>query len=548
MILIRALKILFIFGRYRLDRILPDKTRVKQTLPLRLLAKLFPLPKQDSAESARLALESLGPIFVKFGQLLSTRPDLLSERMAMELSRLQDEVAPFPTETARKIIEESLGSPIETKFRDFDPVPLASASLAQIHTARIRDRTGDHEIVIKILRPNIMTVIRKDIRLMYFVAGMFEKLWKEAGRLHPIQIVRDYEKTILRELDLTQEAKNTIQLRENWYQSGKLYVPRVFDKYSDKNLMVMERINGVPANDIETLTARKVNLKKLAHLGVEIFFKQVFEDNFFHADMHPGNVFINTADPDNPSYIALDCAIIGSLSEEDKNYIARNLLAFFRRDYEEVARLHVRSGWVPPDTNIIDLSKVIQQVVDPFFQKPIKEISFGTVMLQLFRTAREFNMEIQPQLVLLQKTLINIEGMGRQIYPELDLWETAAPFMEVWIRKRRGINALVGRITKNAPRWIEQLPDFPDLILNTMHQMGELSSSNRKQVEMLSELKSSLSVQTRKTRSQRLGGIAMIAAIFSMLLPTTGLATSIDPIISGSVLGSIGIYWMYIHS
>ncbi len=301
MILIRALKILFIFGRYRLDRILPDKTKVRQTLPLRLLAKLFPLPKHDSAESTRLALESLGPIFVKFGQLLSTRPDLLSERMAMELSRLQDEVAPFPTETARKIIEESLGSPIETKFSDFDPVPLASASLAQIHTASIRDRTGDHEIVIKILRPNIMTVIRKDIRLMYFVAGMFEKLWNEAGRLHPIQIVRDYEKTILRELDLTQETKNTIQLRENWYQSGKLYVPRVFEKYSDKNLMVMERINGVPANDIETLNARKVNLKKLAHLGVEIFFKQVFEDNFFHADMHPGNVFINTTDPDNPS-------------------------------------------------------------------------------------------------------------------------------------------------------------------------------------------------------------------------------------------------------
>ena len=548
MILLRALRILFILGRHRLDRNLPDEAKNWQTLPLRLLAKLFPEPKQDGAESARLALESLGPIFIKFGQLLSTRRDLFSDRMAMELAKLQDQVPPFATETARKIIEADLGSPLESTFSDFDTKPLASASLAQVHTATLNDETVDHEVVIKVIRPDILPVIQDDIRLMYLVARLLERLWSEAGRLHPVDIVLDYETTILGELDLTQETTNTIRLRENWYQSGKLYVPRVFEKYSGKNMMVMERIHGVTATDLELLNDSKINLKKLAHLGVEIFFTQVFEDNFFHADMHPGNVFVDISDPDNPTYIALDCAIIGSLTEADKNYLARNLLAFFRRDYEEVARLHVRSGWVPADTNTSDFAAVIRRVVDPFFQKPIKEISFGTVLLQLFQTAREFNMEVQPQLVLLQKTLINIEGMGRQIYPDLDLWETAAPFMERWMANRIGVRALVRRITENVPRWLEQLPEVPDLIFSTLQEVGNLSDSNRKQVQMLSEVQSSLAAQTRKKRSQQLGSLAMIGAILSMLLPVTGYVTAIDPVISGSVLGTLGIYWMYIHS
>ena len=264
--------------------------------------------------------------------------------------------------------------------------------------------------------------------------------------------------------------------------------------------------------------------------------------------MHPGNVFVDISDPNNPTYIALDCAIIGSLTEADKNYLARNLLAFFRGDYEEVARLHVRSGWVPAETNISDFTTALSSVLDPFFQKPIKEISFGRVLLQLFQTAREFDIEIQPQLVLLQKTLINIEGMGRQIYPELDLWETAAPFMERWMSKRIGVRALIKRFTEHGPRWLELLPEVPDLIFSTLQEMGELSNNNRKQLQMLREVKSNIAVQTRKTRSQHLGGLAMIGAIFSMLLPSTGYITAIDPIIPGSVLGTLGIYWMYIHS
>ncbi len=548
MTLLRVLRILYILGRHRLDRNLPEEARNWKTLPLRLLARLFPTPEQDGAESARLALESLGPIFIKLGQLLSTRRDLFSDRMARELEKLQDQVPPFPTEQARAIIEGSLGCNLESVFQDFDPIPLASASLAQVHTATISGETGDREVVIKVIRPDIEAVIRADIRLMYVLARLLERLWSDARRLHPFEIVRDYERTILDELDLTLEAANTARLRENWYQSGKLYVPEVFEQHSDKNVMVMERIYGVTATDLAALREHQVNLKKLAHLGVEIFFTQVFEDNFFHADMHPGNVFVDISDPENPTYIALDCAIIGSLTEDDKNYLARNLLAFFHRDYDEVARLHVRSGWVPSDTNTRDFADVIRRVVDPFFQKPIKDISFGQVLLQLFQTAREFNMEVQPQLVLLQKTLINIEGMGRQIYPDLDLWETAAPFMEGWMADRMGVRALVRRMSQNAPRWLEQLPEVPDLVFRTLHEMGDLTESNRQQAQMLREVQHSLAAQVRKTGSQKLGGLAMIGAILALLLPATGYATTIDPVIPGSVLGTLGIYWMYIHS
>ncbi|MEO2183286.1 MAG: AarF/UbiB family protein, partial [bacterium] len=421
-------------------------------------------------------------------------------------------------------------------------------SLAQVHAASMTIGPVEKEVVVKVIRPGIQKVIERDIKLMYFCANLLEKFWPDARRLHPAAIVKDYESVILGELDLKLEAYNSRRLRDNWSGSGKLFVPEVYETCSTSRIMVMERIYGVTATDLPSLRDKNVDLKKLAHLGVEIFFSQVFEDNFFHADMHPGNVFVDVTDPDNPTYIALDCAIIGSLTENDKDYLARNLLAFFHRDYDEVARLHVKSGWVPFDTDINEFSEVIRRVCDPFFQKPIKDISFGIVLLELFDTARRYNMEVQPQLVLLQKTLINIEGMGRQIYPDLDLWETAAPFMERWMKDRIGVAGLIKRISEKAPRWLDQLPEIPDLAYDAMVEIRDLAAQNRAQIATLTEVKQALQEQTRRAKYQRLGGLALIGAILSLVAPTTGYATDIDPIIPGSVLGMLGIYWMYIHS
>ena len=544
----RMFSIFLVIARHRLDRNLPAESLSLWNLPLRLLFRLFPLPKEDEAVSARLALEELGPIFIKFGQLLSTRRDLFSDEVSAELQKLQDRVPPFDAGESRRVIENALGKPVEQVFKSFDAESMASASVAQVHAAVLSIGSTDREVVIKVIRPGIEEVISRDIRLMYFIARLVERFWRDARRLHPVAIVQDYEHTILGELDLRQEAANTARLRENWHGSGKLYVPEVYPDLGNENVMVLERIYGVTATDLPALQANGVNLRKLAHLGVEIFFSQVFEDNFFHADMHPGNVFVDITDPENPTYIALDCAIIGSLTEKDKNYLARNLLAFFHRDYDEVARLHIQSRWVPADTDVNEFARVIRRVCDPFFNKPIKDISFGTVLLQLFQTARQFNMEVQPQLVLLQKTLINIEGMGRQIYPDLDLWETAAPFMEKWMKDRMGLQGLIRRIAVNAPGWIDRLPEMPDLAYNALVEIRELAETNRHQVATLQAVQVELQAQAKRSRYQRWGGLALIGALFSLLMPATGFAADIDPVIPGSVLGSLGIYWMYIHS
>ncbi|MGV0034522.1 MAG: 2-polyprenylphenol 6-hydroxylase [Candidatus Azotimanducaceae bacterium WSBS_2022_MAG_OTU7] len=543
----RAIRILWTFARLRLDRNIPDEARRGRAVALLWILKLIPEPRHTGPESVRLALEELGPIFIKLGQILSTRKDLFSDEMSQELQKLQDQVPPFDSKTAVEIIESEIGGPIPSLFTSFDSSPLASASLAQVYAASMTIGSTEQEVVVKVIRPGIQKVIERDIKLLYFCASLLEKFWPDARRLHPVAIVKDYETTIINELDLKLEADNSRRLRDNWLSSGKLFVPQVYDACSTSRIMVMERIFGVTATDLATLRDKNVDLKKLAHLGVEIFFSQVFEDNFFHADMHPGNVFVDVTDPDNPTYIALDCAIIGSLTENDKDYLARNLLAFFHRDYDEVARLHVKSGWVPMDTNINEFSEVIRRVCDPFFQKPIKDISFGTVLLELFDTARKFNMEVQPQLVLLQKTLINIEGMGRQIYPDLDLWETAAPFMEKWMKDRIGIAGLIKRISGNAPRWLDQLPEIPDLAFDAMVEIRDLGAQSRAQVATLTAVRLALQEQARRAKFQRLGGLALIGALLSFIAPTVGYAAAIDPIIPGSVLGTLGIYWMYIH-
>lgn len=544
--LFRIIKILKVFTRHRLDRLLPADIRLPWWASLLMgPLKLMPTPNNTAAVSLRLALEELGPVFIKFGQILSTRKDLFSSEFSTELEKLQDRVPPFSSRDSMRIIEDNIGLKIPEVFATFEETPLASASLAQVHVATLH---SGEEVAIKVIRPGVEITIKKDLKVMFLTAGLVEKLWAEGKRLHPVEIVRDYEHTILNELNLQLEASNTSRLRDNWQHSGKLYVPEIYWDYSNRNVMVMERIYGVTVSDIETLRANNVNLKKLAHLGVEIFFTQVFEDNFFHADMHPGNVFVDISDPENPTYIALDCAIIGSLTDEDTNYLARNLLAFFHQDYHEVARLHVASGWVPSDTDIREFEGVIRSVCEPIFQKPIKDISFGKVLVSLFHTARQFNMEVQPQLVLLQKTLLNIEGLGRQIYDELDLWETAAPFMERWMDNQIGIRHILKTIGENAPRWLAQLPEIPDLAFSAMMQLKQLGESTQLQTEALKDLRQELERTTRRSRYQQIGGMALIAALFSTLVPLSGYASGNELLLGTSLLGSLGVYWMYIHT
>ena len=548
MTVFRILKIIHVLAKHRLDRNLPSHSQAPLLSVLLWLIRWFPMPRvtNTAAVSVRLALEELGPVFVKFGQILSTRRDLFSQELSDELQKLQAQVPPFDSNEALKVVEASLGTSVEAVFSSFDETPLAAASVAQVHRAYLASN-GD-EVVVKIIRPHVDRAIHRDVKVMYFFARWLERLSQEARRMHLVTIVSDYEATILGELNLMLEATNTIRLGDNWRNSGKLYVPKVYSEYSSKNIMVMERIYGVTATDMKTLNARQTNMKKLAHLGVEIFFSQVFEDNFFHADMHPGNVFIDVSDPENPTYIALDCAIIGSLTEEDKNYLARNLIAFFEQDYDEVARLHLMSGWVPRSANEQEFAAVIREVCEPIFQKPIKEISFGSLLLSLFQAARQFEMEMQPQLILLQKTLINIEGMGRQMYPDLDLWETAAPFMKKWMNQRVGIQGFIRKLNEQAPRWLEQLPELPELAYNAVQEIKQLSELNRTQALTLARVREALDLQARHRKFQRLGGLALIAAIFSMFIPLAADAVPIDPLIPGSLLGTLGIYWMYIHS
>lgn len=416
-------------------------------------------------ERLRLAMEALGPVFVKFGQMLSTRRDLLPPDIANALALLQDRVTPFPGEVAKERIEKSLQQPIEEIFSEFDIEPLASASIAQVHCAKLR--SNDKEVVVKVIRPEIEHVIHSDIRLMRRFAKLLS-LIPDARRLRPVEVVQEYRRTLLDELDLVREGANAIQLRRNFEGSDSLYVPEVYSELCHTNVLVMERIYGIPVSDIDHLKAQGTDLKKLAERGVEVFFTQVFRDSFFHADMHPGNVFVSYEHPHDPKYIGIDCGIVGTLNREDQRYLAENFLAFFNRDYRMVAQLHVDSGWVPADTKVEEFEAAIRTVCEPIFEKPLAEISFGHVLLNLFNTARRFNMQVQPQLVLLQKTLLYIEGLGRQLYPQLDLWATAKPFLERWMRHQVGPNALFDAIKIKAPYWAEKFPEIPELIFDNL--------------------------------------------------------------------------------
>lgn len=469
----RTIRIVWVICRYRLDDFLPTSALPLALRILLLLApwRLFPRSKQPEGERLRLALEELGPIFIKFGQLLSTRKDLLSDELAAELKKLQDQVPPFDQKTSIALIEKGLKRPINDVFARFDEEVMASASIAQVHSAQL---PNGQEVVVKVIRPKIEDTIRQDISLMKLMAYLLEKFWSEGKRLKPQQIVADYERTIFDELDLQREAANASQLRRNFLDSELIYIPEIYWDYCNQNVLVMERIYGIPVADVGALKANKTDLKVLAERGVEIFFTQVFRDSFFHADMHPGNIFVSRNNPDSPQYIAVDFGIVGMLSEEDQNYLARNLLAFFNRDYREVAQLHVNSGWVPADTHVEEFEAAIRTVCEPIFERPLSEISFGQFLLRLFQTAQRFNMEVQPQLVLLQKTLINIEGLGRQLYPELDLWSTAKPFLEKWMRDRLAPPGVFKRIRSQIPDIVQQSPEIPKLIYETMDSIRKL--------------------------------------------------------------------------
>nr|WP_251068125.1 ubiquinone biosynthesis regulatory protein kinase UbiB [Marinobacter sp. C7] len=505
----RLFRIAWVFCRYRLDTFLPIAELPGPLKVFFLLAPwhLFPQPKLSRGDRLRLALEELGPVFVKFGQILSTRRDLLPDDMAESLKQLQDRVPPFPSNTARDIIEASLGKPVSELFAEFSPDPMASASVAQVHAATL---PNGQKVVVKVLRPGIEKVIHQDLALMYLMAGLLEKYWSEGKRLHPVDVVADYDSTIHDELDLQREAANASQLRRNFENSSLIYIPFIDWDYTRKSVMVMERIHGIPIADVPALKSAGVNMKVLAEKGVEIFFTQVFRDSFFHADMHPGNIFVDVSNPADPRYIAIDFGIVGTLAPDDQSYLARNLLAFFRRDYRQVAQLHIQSGWVPPDTRVNEFEAAIRTVCEPIFERPLKDISFGHFLLRLFQTARRFNMEVQPQLVLLQKTLLNVEGLGRQLYPELDLWSTAQPFLEDWMRKRIGPSGLLKSLQSHLPSWLEQSPEMPQLIHDALLQMrhaGPTEQQNRDTLELLRQQ------QARTERRWRRAGLAAVLVV-----------------------------------
>jgi len=421
-------------------------------------------------ERIRLALEELGPIFVKFGQALSIRRDLLPPDIADELAKLQDRVPPFPGAEARAIAEHAYGKPIGEVFAEFDEAPLAAASIAQVHVARLR---SGEDVVVKVVRPGVRARIERDLEVMYALAGLARKYVRDGHRLRPVEVVREYEKTILDELDLMREAANAAQLKRNFAGSELLHVPEVYWDYCRPGVMVMERIRGVMISDLEELRRRGTNIQRLAENGVTIFFTQVLRHNFFHADMHPGNIFVQLEDPEFPKYCAVDFGIVGSLDSRDQHYLAENFLAFFDRDYNRIARLHVDSGWVPHDTRVDELEAAVRTVCEPIFNKPLSEISFGQVLLRLFETARRFQMNVQPQLILLQKTLLQIEGLGRQLYPELDLWKTAQPILREWAADRLSGRNLAAQLRRQLPDLSEAVRMLPQVLQQAVQQASD---------------------------------------------------------------------------
>ncbi len=540
----RTARILRVAARYRLDALI-DKQRLPWGFRV-LLAPLALLPNHKAArgERIRLALQDLGPVFIKLGQMLSTRPDLLADDIAASLNQLQDQVEPFASDQAVAIVERAFGRPVTDLFTRFDSVPLASASIAQVHSAELRLTGQDQplDVVVKIVRPGIERLIEQDTDLMFSLARMIKRYAPDGERLKPVEVVSDYRDVIYDELNMQLEAANTSQLRRNFLDSDLLYVPEVYWDYVRSNVLVMERIYGVPICNIDELHAAKVNMKELAERGVEIFFSQVFRDSFFHADMHPGNIFVNVSNPDKPQYIGIDCAIIGSLDDDDLYYLARNLLAIFQRDYRTVAEMHVESGWVPEHVRAGDFESAIRSVCEPIFEKPLAEISFGQILLYLFTVARRFEMSVQPNLVLLEKTLLAVEGLGRQLYPQLDLWQTAQPFLEDWMAKRYAPAQVLQRMQKQAPTLLQHLPQLPELLIDNLKSSAALRESAQQQQRQLQLIEEQ---GRRRERRQKLAaGMLLVAGALLLFGPQMPVFADVDLRTSAAIVGGLGVAWL----
>ena len=530
----RLLRIVHVLVRHGLDEFV---FRLHLLRPYRFTLWLLPGfwfcdRSAERGQRLREALEELGPVFVKFGQALSTRPDLLPADIAAQLIRLQDDVPPFPGALAQGVVEQSLGAPISEHFASFELEPLASASVAQVHSATLKDGT---EVVVKVLRPGIEEVIDQDLALLYQVARLADRHWPDAKRLRPLEVVADYDKTVHDELDMMREGANASQLRSNFPDSEMIYVPRVYWEHSRREVLVMERINGIPIRDVDAIKRAGVDLRKLAHNGVEIFFTQAFRDGFFHADMHPGNIFVSQ----EGQYRAVDFGIMGTLGETDKQYLAENLLAFFNRDYRAVAMAHLRAGWVPASTRVDEFEAAVRTVCEPIFARPISEISFGHLVLRLFQVARRFDMPVQPQLVLLQKTLLNIEGLGRQLYPQLDLWETAKPYLERWMREQIGPRAFMKTLRRELPAVLPLLPELPGLMHELLRRQrdGELYIRTGDDEERTS-LERALKACARQRNGLAAGAALLLGAIaVSLVSRSLDLGIIPDLVATGLTLG-----------
>ena len=507
MSLFRLLKIFGVSLRFGLDEFYLGHERVRG---LRIALKLLLFWRQldqPRAVRLRLALEALGPIFVKFGQVLSTRRDLLPVDIADELAKLQDQVPPFAPALVTAALTRAYRKPVDQVFAQFDPVAVASASVAQVHFALLPD---GREVAVKILRPGVAQVIGKDVALLDAGASLIELLWSDGKRLRPHEVVAEFAKHLDDELDLMREAANANQLKRNFENSPLLLVPEIYWDWCSNEVMVMQRMHGTPISQVAQLRKQGIDIKKLSRAGVEIFFTQVFRDGYFHADMHPGNIFV----AEDGHYIALDFGIMGTLTEIDKNYLAQNFLAFFRRDYRRVAETHIESGWAPKETRVDDFETAIRAVCEPIFSKPLREISFGRVLLRLFQTSRRFNVEVQPQLVLLQKTLLNIEGLGRELDPDLDLWATAKPLLERWMSEQVGWRGLLRRVRTEAPNWTTLLPEIPRLV----HHYLNASAGNQQLQQQLQQLASE-----QKQQTTLLAAIALLLTAVLAVLVWTGL-------------------------
>ena len=529
----RLITIIITLGRYRLDELVADVGPLRWARLVRLVpGRKRGVRNEKIGDRLRLALEELGPIYVKFGQILSTRRDLLPSDIADALSLLQDNVAPFDPDVAKAIVADELKKPLEQCFESFDETPIASASIAQVHGAVLKDGGS---VVVKIVRPGIEEQIRSDLTLLYQLARLVRRYHPEGDRIRPDEVVGEFERVIVNELDMQAEAANCTMIRRNFENSRELYIPKVHWPLTANRILVMERVWGVPVRDIDKLKALGVDLEKLARLGIRLFYRQVFRDNLFHADMHPGNILVDASDPGDPSFIALDFGIVASLTQKDLYYIGENFLAIFNREYRRVAELHVEAGWVPADTRVDELEAAARTVCEPNFTRPLEEVSFAELVVELFTVARKFKLTIQPQLIMLQKTLLNIEGMGRELHPKLNIWEVAKPELEAAYRERYGVERTLETITRQIPGWLARSPDLPNLVFDAIRLTASGQVRTKIEAEDLDKLAKQVTKHNRKVPNAILGaGILIGSAIL--------IGYQTPPLLEGySVPGLVGL-------